>query len=220
MAEIVIFGNQDFASLAHFYLTHDSEHDVVAFTVDGDYLDGATEFEGKPLVAFERLDEEFPATKVKMFAPMSHRKMNAARAEVYQRIADAGYACISYVSTKATTFTDLTIGDNCFILEDNTIQPFVKIGSNVMLWSGNHIGHHSTIGDHTFITSHVVISGHCAVGESCFLGVNAAVRDGVTLGEGTFVNLGAVIDKNTEPWTVHKGPVAEKLRIPSNRLRI
>ena len=52
-------------------------------------------------------------------------------------------------------------GDNCFILEDNTVQPFVTIGNNVTLWSGNHIGHDSVIEDDCFISSHVVVSGTC-----------------------------------------------------------
>ena len=50
-----------------------------------------------------------------------------------------GYAFISYISTRATVWTR-DIGVNCFILEDNTVQPHVKIGSNVIMWSGSHIG--------------------------------------------------------------------------------
>jgi hypothetical protein len=33
MSRVIVFGLRDFASLAHFYLTHDPEHEVVAFTV-------------------------------------------------------------------------------------------------------------------------------------------------------------------------------------------
>jgi hypothetical protein len=38
MARVIVFGLRDYASLAHFYLAHDSEHEVVAFTVTRDYL--------------------------------------------------------------------------------------------------------------------------------------------------------------------------------------
>ena len=38
MAKVVILGVQDFASLAHFYLKHDTPHEVVAFTVTRNYL--------------------------------------------------------------------------------------------------------------------------------------------------------------------------------------
>jgi acetyltransferase-like isoleucine patch superfamily enzyme len=110
--------------------------------------------------------------------------------------------------------------ENCFVLEDNTVQPFVKIGNNVTLWSGNHIGHHSVIGDNTFITSHVVISGGVDVGRNCFIGVNATVHDHVRLADYTLVGAASLINKDTEPYGVYIGIPAEKSRVPSNRLKL
>jgi acyl-[acyl carrier protein]--UDP-N-acetylglucosamine O-acyltransferase len=89
-------------------------------------------------------------------------------------------------------------------LENCTIQPFATIGNNVILWSGSHVGHHSTIGDHVFFAPHAVASGHCTIGSHCFLGINSTVRDQVTLGQGTLVGMGAIISRNTEPWTIYK----------------
>jgi hypothetical protein len=37
MAKVIIFGVQDFAQLAKFYLQHDSEHEVAAFSVHEAY---------------------------------------------------------------------------------------------------------------------------------------------------------------------------------------
>ena len=59
------------------------------------------------------------------------------------------------------------------IMEHNTIQPYVTIGENTILWSGNHVGHHTQIGKNVFIASHAVISGSVIVGENSFIGVNA-----------------------------------------------
>jgi UDP-3-O-[3-hydroxymyristoyl] glucosamine N-acyltransferase len=104
-------------------------------------------------------------------------------------------------------------GDNCFIFEDNTIQPFVKIGSNVTLWSGNHIGHHSTIESHNFISSHVVISGHCHIGPNCFLGVNATLHNNVKLGAENILAAGAIIAKSTDDkdlWLPARSTKSEK----------
>jgi UDP-3-O-[3-hydroxymyristoyl] glucosamine N-acyltransferase len=89
------------------------------------------------------------------------------------------------------------VGDNCFILEDNTIQPFVRIGSNITLWSGNHIGHDSTIEDHCFITSHVVVSGNCTVGAYSFIGVNATLRNSIRVAENSLIAAGAVVMQDT-----------------------
>jgi acetyltransferase-like isoleucine patch superfamily enzyme len=136
-------------------------------------------------------------------------KMNRFRESIYKDIKNKGYQMISYVSSKATTFNN-DIGDNCFILEDNTIQPFTKIGNNVVMWSGNHIGHHGIVEDHVMFTSHVVLSGHCKVERYCTLGVNSTIRDGITLAEGTFVAMGASIIKNTDSWSMYKGNPAIK----------
>jgi sugar O-acyltransferase (sialic acid O-acetyltransferase NeuD family) len=146
--------------------------------------------------------------------------MNRVRERIYHQAKESGYCFISYVSSRATIFPGTPIGENCFILEDNTVQPFAQIGDNVVLWSGNHIGHHSTVTDHITITSHVVISGHCTVERYCFLGVNAAVGDGVRLGEGTLVAMGACVGRHTEPWSVYQGNPARKREIVSTDVEL
>lgn len=218
MRRVIIFGLQDYAELAHYYLTHDSADEVVAFAVHRKYLPPVDHFLGLPIVAFEDVETVYPPQAFHFFAPMSPKKMNRDREAVYLEIKRKGYSCISYVSSKATTF-DNSIGDNCFILEDNTIQPFTTIGNNVVLWSGNHIGHHGHIRDHVTFTSHVVMSGHCDIGAYSFLGVNATLRNAVTVGEGSFIAMAAAVVNDTEAWSVYRGNPAEKLPISSTRMR-
>jgi sugar O-acyltransferase (sialic acid O-acetyltransferase NeuD family) len=210
MAKVIIFGVQDFAQLAKFYLQHDSEHEVVAFSVHEPYLPEGRTFEGLPVVAFETVEQRYPPSDFMFFAPMSPSRMNKLRETVYHQIRQKGYEMISYVSSKATVFPEANIGDNCFILEDNTIQPFTSIGNNVVLWSGNHIGHHGIIKDHVSFTSHVVLSGHCVVESFSFFGVNATIRDGIHIAEGSFIAMSAAVTKDTEPWGVYKGNPAKK----------
>jgi sugar O-acyltransferase (sialic acid O-acetyltransferase NeuD family) len=209
MAKVIIFGIQDFAELAHYYLENDSDHQVAAFCVNEQYLPENRTFKGLPVVAFEDVASLYPTSEYVFFAPMAPQRMNRLREEVYNNIKNKGYRLISYVSSKAAIF-DNEIGDNCFILENNTIQPFTTIGNNVILWSGNHIGHHSVIKNHIMFTSHVVLSGHCVVENYCTLGVNATIRDGITIAEGTFVAMAASIIKDTESWGLYKGNPAIK----------
>jgi sugar O-acyltransferase (sialic acid O-acetyltransferase NeuD family) len=218
MAKIVVFGVSQLAELAHFYLTHDSPHEVVAFTVDQAYLNVET-YHGLPVVAFEEVAALYPPDEFKMFIPMSFKKMSHNRAEKYHAAKAMGYELISYVSSKATTWPDLDIGDNCFIFEDNTIQPFVKIGNNCVLWSGNHIGHHTVIKDHVFITSQVVISGACVIEDHCFFGVNATVRDETVVARETLVGAGALILKDTQEFELYKAEGTKPASIKSNQLR-
>jgi sugar O-acyltransferase (sialic acid O-acetyltransferase NeuD family) len=205
MSRLVIFGAGDIAKLAHFYFTRDSDHSVEAFTVDAAFKQ-ADEFCGLPVCAAEDLVARYPPSTHAMFVALSYARMNRVRREKYLRMREAGYTLVSYVSSRCTYLTDQAPGDNCFILEDNTIQPFVTIGRNVTLWSGNHIGHDSIIEDHCFISSHVVVSGHVRIGEGSFLGVNATLRNAISLAPGTLVGAGAVITKDTKPGEVHLAP--------------
>jgi sugar O-acyltransferase (sialic acid O-acetyltransferase NeuD family) len=218
VAKVVIFGVSQWAELAFFYLTHDSEHEVAGFTLDRDYLE-QDEYQGLPVVPFDEVERRFPPGEFSMFIPLSFKKMNHLRAEKYAAAKEKGYGLISYVSSKATTFPGFECGDNCFIFEDNTIQPFVKIGNDVVMWSGNHIGHHTIIGDHVMITSHVVISGCCKIEDYCFFGVNSTIRDETTIANDTLIGMGVTISKDTQPFELYRDEGAEPARIRSNQLR-
>jgi sugar O-acyltransferase (sialic acid O-acetyltransferase NeuD family) len=192
----------DIARLAHHYFSKDSEFRVAAFTVDREYR-REDSFLGLPLVDFESVAARYPPSEFKMFVAVSYTRMNRVRAEKYDRAKELGYALVSYVSSRCSYLSDSPVGDNCFILEDNTIQPFVTIGNDVTLWSGNHIGHDSVVEDHCFISSHVVVSGHVRIGPYCFLGVNATLRNSITVAESTLIGAGAVIMKDTVPKGVN-----------------
>lgn len=219
MAKVVIFGVLDTAELAHFYLTHDSEHEVAAFSVTGEYLKQET-FKGLPVVPFEDVAGRYPPDRYEFFVPMTGRNMNRLRESIYRQVKDKGYRLITYVSSKATVFPNAPIGENCFVLEDNTIQPFASIGDNVVLWSGNHIGHHSVIKEHVFFTSHVVLAGHCVVESYCFFGVNSTIRDHIRVAEGSLIGMGAVVTADTEPWCIYTGISAKKRMAPSTMARV
>jgi sugar O-acyltransferase (sialic acid O-acetyltransferase NeuD family) len=217
MADVVVFGIGQWAALAHFYLTNDSPHRVVAFTVDESYRTTES-FEDLPVVSFENLEEMYPPGRFRLFIPISFKKMGHVRASKYDDAKRRGYELISYVSSKATTWPGFVCGDNCFILEDNTIQPFVTIGNDVVMWSGNHIGHHTVIGDHVTITSQVVISGCCTIQPYCFFGVNATVRDETIVERETLVGAAVAIMKDTKEFEVYRTPAAVPLRFRSDQI--
>ena len=219
MSKLVIFGCGDIAQLAHYYFSSDSGHEIAAFTVDRSYVPKSGLFCNLPVVAFEELEAHFDPSDYLVFVALSYSKINKLRAAKTEEAKAKGYALASYVSSKASVLTQEPIGENAFILEDNTIQPFSKIGRNVTLWSGNHIGHHSVIGDHCFIASHIVISGGVKVGEYCFIGVNATVRDHVTIGAGCVIGAGALIMADTEPDGLYAVPGTERSKVPASRLR-
>ena len=213
MAKVVIFGTLDIAELAHFYLENDSPHQVVAFSVHADYL-RQDSFHVLPVVAFEEVERLYPPDDFHFFVPMTGKKMNTLRETVYLQTKAKGYSFISYISSKAAVFNN-PIGENCFILENNVIQPFARIGNNVVLWSGNHIAHHTHIKDHVFFTSHVVLAGHCVVEPYCVFGGNATIKEFLHIAEGTLLTMASYLTHDTEAWGIYKGSPAVKSSVRS-----
>jgi sugar O-acyltransferase (sialic acid O-acetyltransferase NeuD family) len=216
--QIIVFGVGEIAELADFYFTHDSQYEVAGFTVDGAYLKAA-EFRGRPAVAFEDVAEKFPPERYRLFVAVSYARLNAVRAEKVAAARAKGYRLVSYLSSRATVFDGFDLQDNCFILEDNTIQPFARVGANVTLWSGNHIGHHSTIEDDVFLASQVVVSGGVRIGQGSFVGVNVTIRDHVTIGKQCVLGAGALVLEDQPDFSVVAPRGTERSKVPSTRLR-
>jgi sugar O-acyltransferase (sialic acid O-acetyltransferase NeuD family) len=203
--KLVLFGTGDVARLAHVYFSTDSRYEVVAFTVDREFCEG-DRFRDLPLVPFDEVETRYPPSTHSMFIAVSYARMNRVRMAKYTEAKAKGYALATYVSSRCTFLSENPVGDNCFILEDNTVQPFVTIGNNVTLWSGNHIGHDAVIEDHCFLASQIVVSGRVRVGEASFIGVNATLRNAITIAPRTLIGAGVVIMKDTDEGAVYLAP--------------
>jgi sugar O-acyltransferase (sialic acid O-acetyltransferase NeuD family) len=204
--------------VAHFYFTRDARREVVAFAVDPGFVKEAS-YCGLPVLAFQDACAAFPPDTHDLFVALSYARINALRAEKCAAGCAAGYRLASYVSSKASVWEGFVPQQNAFILEDNTIQPFVRIGPNVTLWSGNHIGHHASVGANCFLTSHVVISGGVRVGDNAFIGVNSTVRDHVTIGARSVIGAGSLVLEDVPDDGVVAARGSELSKVPSHRLR-
>jgi sugar O-acyltransferase (sialic acid O-acetyltransferase NeuD family) len=189
---LVLIGDSAFAEIAYEYFTHDSPFEVVGFAVERAFKQRDTLF-GVPVIAFEEIEERFAPEAHSFFAALVYTESNTVRERLYRAAKTKGYTPASYVSPRAFVWSNVEIGEHCFIFEHNTVQPFAKLGDNVILWSGNHIGHHSRIGSHTFISSHCVISGFVTIGTHGFLGVNSTLTNNLTVGDRVLIGAGALV---------------------------
>lgn len=217
MNKLVIFGVGEQAEVVQYYFKHHTSYEIAAFCVDGEFV-REDSFAGKPVVASDDLTARFSPAEHHGFVAIGYNKLNSLRAEKYLWMKEQGYFLTNYISERATVLSD-RIGDNVLILEENTIQPFVTIGNNVVLWSGNHIGHHSTIHDHVFIASHVVCSGGVDIGAFTFIGVNVTLRDHIRIGENNVLGAGAVILKDTGYDKIYPGQHTQPIDLPASQLK-
>lgn len=195
--KLVIYGIGETADIALEYFKHDSEYEVIGFTVDKEYLQGDSHL-NLPVVDFAIIQDKYPPGEYEMFAASTYNKLNRVRTKMYNAAKAKGYKMANYISSKAFVWHNVEIGDNVMIFENNVVQHLVKIGNNVVLWSGNHIGHQTIIEDNVYLSSHCVISGFCIIGAYSFLGVNCTFNDNIKLGKDNIVGSGALVVKSSE----------------------
>lgn len=210
--KLVIVGDSAFAEIAYEYFTCDSDYEVRAFSVEREYLKRENLF-GLPVVPFESLAKVFDPVEHEVYVATVYTQLNRLRTRLCAQAKAKGYRLASYISSRAFVWRNAQIGEHCFIFEGNVVQPFVRLGNNVVLWSGNHIGHHSVIKDNCFVSSHVVISGFVEVGENCFLGVNSTIANNVKVGKDCWLGPNAIIVKDTPEGAFYKPAKSEQGRM-------
>jgi sugar O-acyltransferase (sialic acid O-acetyltransferase NeuD family) len=216
--ELIVFGVGELAQLAAYYFTHDAGRRVEAFALD-DALVKESSFDSRPVVALSELPTRFPPGAFDAFVAIGYRRLNQGRAAKCEQLRGLGYRLATYVSTRSSTWPDLKLGDNCFVMEGNTVQPFVQIGNGVIVWCGNLISHHVTIADNVFITSHVAISGGVQIGERSFLGINSTIKENVRVAADVIVGAGALILKDVNANSGYLEHPTAMANAPASRLQ-
>ncbi len=208
--KLVIIGDGETAELAYDYFNRETNYEVVGFSAERAFLRNQTLF-SLPVVPFEEVEFYFDPKVYHAFVAVSYTQLNRLRSRLFGLVKKKGYTLCSYLSPKAFIGTNVEIGENCFILENVSIQRGAKIGDNVTVWSGSSVGHRSKIADNCFIASQVAISGFCDIGENCFLGVNSCTAGNIKIAKNCLVGAGAVVIKDTAEGGVYVGNPAKSL---------
>lgn len=201
MSKLVLFGTGRGAEVAHRFLAADSEHEVVAFTVDGANISDK-HYRGLPVVAFEEVQHQYPPDRFGMLILLGYQQMNGLRARKFSEAKAKGYRLESYVASNIFRVAPIEVGENCFIMDNQSISLDVRIGNNVVMWSSNHIGDLSEIADHAWVSSHVTVAANVNIGERAFLGIGATVSNGVKIGADSFVGARRLVLEDTRPGSV------------------
>ena len=216
--DLVIFGVGQIAQIAQFYFDNDSKYKVAFFVADKEFIKDSC-INKIPVIEYEQFKKEQKTNETNIFVAVAYSLLNKTRESIVSRVYNDGFNVKSYISTKSQINGEVK-GLNNFILENNTIQPYSKIGSNNFIWSGNHIGHHTIIGDNNFISSHVIISGAVSIGSNNFLGVNSTVVDNITIGNKCIVGGGALVDKSLKDEAVMSASKSILHNFTSNKIKL
>lgn len=207
---VVIVGTGETAATAYGYFSHDSPHEIVAFSAEAQFLT-ANEYYGLPVIPFEELESAYSPTRVRIYVAVSFAKLNRVRRRLYLAVKTAGFDCVSYVSSQAMVSPEVEIGENTFVQEYVTLQRNARIGDNVFLGSGTSVGYHSVIEADCSSGAHATIGYSCRIGCGSFLGTGCCVTDGRSVAADCIIGAGAVILKDTAVGRVYLGNPARSL---------
>src|SRR5690242_8891484 len=98
MAKIVLFGTGRGAAVAHRFLSRDTDHQIVGFTVDAAYIKDKAH-RGLPLVAFEEVERGYPPDDYLMFIMLGYQGMNGLRERKFNESKAKGYSFATYIAS-------------------------------------------------------------------------------------------------------------------------
>lgn len=207
---VVIVGTGETGAVAFEYLSHDTPHEVVAFSAEAPFVTSDS-YCGLPLVPFEELMGTCPAADNRIFVAVALTQLNRIRRRLYHAVKAAGFDCISYVNSHAVVAPNVEIGENSFVQEHAVLQYGANLGNNVFIGSGTCIGFRSVLGDDCYTGPHVAIGDLCKIGRASFLGVNSCITDGQSVAEDCIIGAGAVVLRDTITRQVYLGNPARPL---------
>lgn len=195
MRNVIIFGTDQFAELLYFYLQDDKEYNVVAFTVDRQYMK-TCELHGKPVICFENIEKEYNPQEYGLFLCIGYNWMNQVREQKYKEAKNKGYKIMSYCHPSSLVSTK-DIGEGNIIMEGVIIGAFAKIGKGNVFYAKAHIAHHTIIGDFNFFAISVAVAGNVLIKNNCFFGNNCTVRNDIRIDSFTLIGAAAYISEDT-----------------------
>ena len=216
MKVLIIFGNSKIADVVYYYASNDCKYNVVAFTVDKEFIFEDT-FHGLPVIPFDEVEKKYIPGNFYMFVAIGYQDLNRLRESKYKEAKAKGYEIISIISPEAKIPKNVKTGKNCFIMPPAIIHPNVEIGNNVFVWNGAMIGHHSSIGDNCWLTSCANISGVVKAGKNCFFAVNSTVSHGINIGDDCFIGANALVTKNLGNKKVVIAESSKEFRLDSDQ---
>lgn len=212
--KVIIFGVGKLADYVHFVLTNDSPYEVVAFCIEEAFMPEIRTVRDLPIIDFEQLPSVYPPDNFKIFIAVGN---NSVREGIYHKVKENGYSCITYTSSKAVVWFDLSCGDNVFIGEGCILQPFVSIGSNSMLFAAR-VGHHCNVGNNVMLSG-CVLGGNAHIGDNSFLGLNSTVNQNLKIGKANIIGVGANIGSDTNDYEVYTSNSTVKRAVSSQRIK-
>ncbi|CAM4344811.1 acetyltransferase [Gillisia limnaea] len=205
--KLFIYGVGGLADYAAYVFKNDSDFEVLGSCIEKTYLEKNPN-DSKETKIYEDIEDKLLQENTFLFIAVGN---NIVRERIYNMSKHKGIKMATYISSKASTWENLVIGENCFIGEGSVIQPFVKIGNNCILF-GARLGHHTVMGDHVLLSG-PTIGGNVRVGDFSFIGLNSVVLQNLEIGSKNIIGMGVAIKTSTGEGEVYSSPNFTKRKV-------
>ncbi|WGV16695.1 acyl-ACP--UDP-N-acetylglucosamine O-acyltransferase [Fuscovulum ytuae] len=112
--------------------------------------------------------------------------------------------------------TRLVIGKRCRIREAATLNigtegggGVTRLGDDVLVMTGAHVGHDAQIGNRVILVNHVAIAGHCVLGDDVIVGGLSGVHQFVRIGQGAIIGAVTMVTNDVIPYGLVQAPRGE-----------
>ncbi len=209
--KVIIYGIGKLAEYAAYVFKEDSNFNVIGYCIEEDYLKSHPELSN--IQSFENITSELLKTDTFLFIAVGN---NIIRERIFSIAKQNRFKFATYVSSRASTWENLKIGENCFIGEGSIIQPFVEIKNNSFLF-GARLGHHCVIGENVLLSG-PTLGGNVKIGDYSFIGLNSVIQQNIQIGKKNIIGMGVAITKSTLDHSVFSAPKIKKRDISYDQI--
>lgn len=204
MKQVVIYGRSPVSEMIYYDAQDHEDFHIVAAT-EKDIPEDIDTFLDIPLLDFAVVTRAYPPDYFDMMLVISHITDIRYRQRLFESIQEMGYTMRNYVSPRADYKGERNWGVNNIVMAGAHVGIHGVMGDNNLIRQNSYLGHNFIVGDNNVISPGCCIAGDVVVKDGCYFGLNATVVDYLTVETETLVGAGAVVIKNTEPYSTNVG---------------
>ena len=210
MHDLIIIGNGGHAKIVIDILEERGDYNILGIITKniGDEIG----IGGYPILGNDSLLKELFNKGVKLAVlGVGGYTDNSLRKRIYNNLKKIGFQIISAIHPTASLSKTVLMGEANVIFAGVVINPYVRLGNNIIVGTGSTIDHDSIIKDHSLISAGVTVGAETKIEEEVLLALGSKVISGVTICKGALIGAGAlVMGEISEPGT-YIGMPAKKI---------
>ncbi len=135
-----------------------------------------------------------------------------ARFKISEELKKLGLESVEVISPKALLDDIEYKGEGLQMMPGAVVHKFSSIGDQCIINTNATVDHECVLGNGVHVMGGASIAGAVEIGNYSTIGTNATILPNIKLGKGVFVGAGAVVNKDINDYEVVIGAPARKLR--------